>query len=115
MAFRLVSIALVVFSLTIYALDRGIFIGTAVRVTEIPFSIHKRCRYLFVTGAAEFDAANGEIPESILESDTERLTAAGFSSQEISSWILGLSSHDLQMKAREHRVDNGYCRLFAGT
>jgi hypothetical protein len=53
----LILIVLLVVVLTIYGLDRGIYIGTTNFTRE--GVIFKNCRYLFVTGISEMPSRNG--------------------------------------------------------
>jgi hypothetical protein len=85
--------ALGIIAMAAYALDRGIYVGN-VRYTygadccpDLD-KIHKRCRYLFVTGVSEIDARGDMTPAPHARSDTAALEAA--------------------LK----KPDNQYCRLF---
>jgi hypothetical protein len=48
----------------VYALDRGVLIGSVTNVEtgedwSLPQTVHKTCRYLFATGIAELPARGG--------------------------------------------------------
>lgn len=43
----------------VYALDRGVFIGSVTNAEDDGFYVHKTCRYLFATGIAELPARGG--------------------------------------------------------
>ena len=63
-----IVIAIVLFAIAVYALDRGIYVGSARYVMgyEADFPqdsdfLQKRCRYLFITGISEIDAHEGRV------------------------------------------------------
>jgi hypothetical protein len=80
--------------LAVYALDRGVFVGSSRYVTgadccpDLDY-IQKRCRYLFVTGISEIDAIDGTVDAPNARKDRFAVTAA------------------------MNKPENGYCHLFA--
>jgi hypothetical protein len=50
-------------ALTIYGLDRGIYIGSVTAISE--GLLHKNCRYLFVSGISEKPAHGGPLETGI--------------------------------------------------
>lgn len=116
---RYFVVGVVLLCLSVYGLNRGIFVGSENIIMGAPCCpnldvIQKECRYLFVTGISAIPAKQGQMSiADLLKNSKQKLAAAGFSDAEISKWANEEKQKGADnLLSKRPDMDSGYCPLF---